>query len=62
MRRDIMDGHIRQMAEPEPLRSLRRQLEQIEDDERRATEAALNTIAADNIRNEIRRRGRRPCA
>lgn len=56
------DEHLRRMAEPETLRSLRRQLEQIEDEEPRAAERAAHDYDADHIRREIKRRGHRPVA
>lgn len=54
--------HMRRMAEAEPLASLRRQLEQIKSEERQAAQDCINAIAVGDLREQIKRRGRKPCA
>lgn len=52
---------IRQMAEPEYLRELRRQAESIRRDRRNALRELLNRNEAANLRREIREAGGTPC-
>jgi predicted component of type VI protein secretion system len=52
---------IRQMAEPEYLRELRRQAEAIRRDRRNALRDLLNRNEAETLRREIREAGETPC-
>lgn len=58
----MMDEHVRRMGEPEPYASLRRQLERLEDEQRRQFAAQVYDSEAEQLRKKIRDLGGEPCA
>ncbi len=56
----IEDEHLRRMAEPEPLRTLRRQKERIEDEFIQGMRRRNYEAEAEELRKEIRRLGHKP--
>lgn len=54
----IADEHVKRMFEPEEMKKLRRQLDEIDEADKRDRQRQ----EADRLRDEIRRRGHKPCA
>ena len=53
--------HLRRMAEPDDIRALRRQAEQIADRRKREVEAFFREAEKNGLRRVIRDAGRQPC-
>jgi hypothetical protein len=61
-REKIQDDIIRRMSEPDDLRALRNQKEQIEADMAGALKRQLDAAKAERLRREIRELGHKPVA
>lgn len=54
--------HIQRMGEPEPYRSLRRQVERLEAEQERRCKEFFYDREAERLRRKIRELGEEPCA